>query len=102
MKLNSNLVHNLINVAIALISALQAFLLATGCSVLPSTGALECSQSWFPPEWAAMLVAILAVAKTMINIVRDGFAGLVKPQPPVVSLHQAQPHRPDTGDTPRF
>ena len=80
--INSNLVHNILNVLIALVSALTAFLVATGCTALPS-GALDCSQSWIGPEWTAVAASVLALAKTVINIVRDGFAGLVKPQPPV-------------------
>jgi hypothetical protein len=30
-----------------------------------------------------MIVGALASAKTVMNVVRDGFAGLVKEQPPV-------------------
>lgn len=79
---NTNALHNLLNVLIALIAALTAFLLATGCVTL-DTGALECSRSWIQPEWSAMIVTGLALAKTVINVVRDGITGLVKPQPPV-------------------
>lgn len=82
MKLNSNLVHNVLNVVMALGAAGTAFLIATGCTTLP-TGALDCSQSWVPPEWTAIAVSCLALSKTLINIARDGWSGLVKPQPPV-------------------
>jgi hypothetical protein len=80
--MNSNLIHNILNVAIALTSGATAAMLATGCTALPS-GVLECAQSWIAPEAAAMIVTGLAVAKTVINVVRDGFSGLIKKQPPV-------------------
>lgn len=65
--LNSNTTHNVINVLIALIAALTA-------------------MDWtlfVGPETAATVIAALAALKTVINIVRDGFTGLVKEQPPV-------------------
>ena len=65
--LNSNTTHNVINVLIALIAALTA-------------------MDWtlfVGPEAAATAIAALAALKTAINIVRDGFTGLVKEQPPV-------------------
>lgn len=80
--MNSNLFHNILNVAIALIAAFTAFLIATGCTTLP-TGALECSASWIDPKWTTIAITGLAFLKTAINIVRDGFAGLFKKQPPV-------------------
>lgn len=79
---NSNLIHNVLNVAIALLSAITAFLIGTGCTTL-ATGAIECSGSWINPTWTTAIVAVLGVAKTLINVFRDGFAGLTKPQPPV-------------------
>lgn len=80
--MNSNLFHNILNVAIALIAAFTAFLIATGCTTLP-TGTLECSASWIDPKWTTIAITGLAFLKTAINIVRDGFAGLFKKQPPV-------------------
>lgn len=80
--MNSNFFHNILNVVIALIAAFTAFLIATGCTTLP-TGGLECSASWVAPEWTAIAVTVLGVLKIVINIVRDGIGGLVKPQPPV-------------------
>lgn len=80
--MNTNLIHNILNVAIAVTSGATAVMLATGCTTLP-TGVLECSQSWVKPEAAALVVTGLAVAKTVINVIRDGIAGLVKDQPPV-------------------
>lgn len=80
--MNSNLFHNILNVAIAVLAAVTAFLIATGCTSLPE-GHLECSASWIAPEITAIIVTVLGVLKTVINIVRDGFSGLFKPQPPV-------------------
>ncbi|AVA20688.1 hypothetical protein [Rhizobium sp. NXC24] len=79
---NTNAVHNLLNILIAVLAAVTAFLIATGCTQL-ATGLLECSQSWISPKYAAAIVAVLGSSKILINIVRDGFGGLIKPQPPV-------------------
>jgi hypothetical protein len=35
------------------------------------------------PILAGKIIAGLGTAKMIINVIRDGFAGLVKPQPPV-------------------
>lgn len=80
--MNSNLFHNILNVAIALLAGVTAFLLATGCSQLV-TGALDCSASWVDPVWTTGITAALGALKTIINIARDGFGGLFKSQPPV-------------------
>jgi hypothetical protein len=80
--MNTNLIHNILNILIALVSALTAFLVATGCTSLP-TGALDCSQSWIGPEWTALAATVLALVKSVINIARDGLTGLAKRQPPV-------------------
>ena len=80
--MNTNLIHNVLNIAIAVLAGVSAFLLATGCTTLP-TGQLECSQSWIDPAVAALLVTVLSGLKTVINIVRDGFSGLWRSQPPV-------------------
>lgn len=80
--MNSNLFHNILNVVIALLAALTAFLIATGCSTLPS-GVMDCSKSWIGPEITSLAVMVLGVLKTVVNIFRDGFGGLIKPQPPV-------------------
>lgn len=82
--MNTNFFHNILNVAIAILGALTAFLLATGCTTLP-TGALECSQSWISPTYTSFAVMALGILKSVINVVRDGFGGLFKQQPPVAS-----------------
>lgn len=80
--LNTNTIHNVLNVLIAALAAITAFLIATGCTTL-ATGALECSQSWISPTYTTVAITVLAVSKTLINVVRDGFGGLIKPQPPI-------------------
>ncbi len=65
--MNSNLVHNILNIAIALIAVLS----------LPEV------MAFIPPSIALPLVGALATAKTIINLIRDGLGGLAKPQPPV-------------------
>jgi len=80
--MNSNLFHNILNVAIALLAAFTAFLIATGCTTLP-TGTLECTESWISPTWTAIAITGMGVLKSLINIARDGFGGLFKRQPPV-------------------
>ncbi len=80
--MNSNLFHNILNVAIALLAAATAFFLATGCTTT-AMGALDCSASWIDPTWTTAAVTGMAVLKTVINIARDGLSGLFKPQPPV-------------------
>lgn len=65
--MSSNLIHNLLNVAIALVAILS----------LPEVIAL------LPPELALAIVGLAATAKTIINVVRDGIGGLAKHQPPV-------------------
>ncbi len=80
--LNTNAFHNVLNVLIALSASMIAVLLATGCTQFPD-GTLECSQSFIGPGVAAVAVTALSTLKIIINIMRDGVAGLMKPQPPV-------------------
>lgn len=80
--LNSNLVHNILNVVGAVLAAATAILMYSGCTVGVG-GALECSASWIPPEIAMIILSVLSVIKIVINLTRDGATGLVKPQPPV-------------------
>lgn len=79
---NTNTLHNVLNVLIALSALMIAVLLATGCTQL-SDGSLECSQSFIGPGYAAAVVTVLSTIKIVVNIMRDGVAGLIKPQPPV-------------------
>jgi hypothetical protein len=64
---NTNILHNVLNVMIALISALATF-------------------DWTPfmSEGTALKVTgVLALSKLVINAFRDGISGLAKDQPPV-------------------
>lgn len=81
--MNTNLVHNVLNILIALVGLLTTVMLATGCTTL-ATGVLECSQSWIDPTWSGGAITAMAVLKGVINVARDGLTGLVKVQPPVV------------------
>lgn len=80
--MNSNMIHNILNVAIAVVSGYTAFLLATGCVALPD-GSLNCSESWVSPTITTTSVVVMGVLKSLINVFRDGLGGLIKPQPPV-------------------
>ncbi|MFT4182664.1 MAG: hypothetical protein QM636_12190 [Rhizobium sp.] len=80
--LNTNTIHNVLNILISLSALFVAVLLATGCSQF-GDGMLECSQSFLSPQITAFAIAGLSAFKIVINIVRDGMSGLVKPQPPV-------------------
>ena len=65
--MNSNLVHNVLNIAIAVIAVLS----------LPEV------MAFIPANIALPLISVLATAKTVINMIRDGLSGLIKEQPPV-------------------
>lgn len=65
--MNSNFLHNILNIAIALVAILS----------LPEVTAV------LPPEFGVVVAGVLAALKTVINIARDGFGGLFKEQPPV-------------------
>jgi len=65
--LNTNLLHNVLNVAIVALPALETL-------------------DWMPlvgPENALKIVSALGLAKILVNVARDGFTGLAKEQPPV-------------------
>jgi len=81
---NSNLWHNILNIAIAVQGAVLAFFIATGCTTDPTGMVAECSQSWINPELTTISITVMAVAKSLINVFRDGIGGLFKHQPPVV------------------
>ena len=77
--MNLNMIHNVINL---LIAGLGAILLASGC-VAAANGALDCTASWIPPQFTMIAITALSVLKVVLNIFRDGLAGLWKVQPPV-------------------
>lgn len=81
--MNTNLIHNIINITMILIAGLTAVLTALGCTTLPG-GDLECSNVQFlTPTLATTVITVLGIVKVLINVVRDGIKGLVKDQPPV-------------------
>ncbi len=80
--MNTNLFHNIANVASLALAGTTAMLLASGCSQ-NGDSLFDCSQSWINPTYTTAAVAALQGVKLVVNILRDGFAGLVKQQPPV-------------------
>ena len=80
--LNTNMLHNVLNIMIALSALMIAVLLAFGCTQSVD-GTLECSQSFVAPSYTAYVIAALGALKLVINITRDGISGLIKPQPPI-------------------
>lgn len=69
MPFNTNAVHNILNIVMALVAGFAAM----DWSVIVSQG------------MAVKIVAALAAVKLVINALRDGLAGMMKPQPPVQS-----------------
>lgn len=66
--MNTNAIHNILNVAMIVIAGLAGFDFV-GMGIDPVT--------------AGKIVAVLGGIKMVINVLRDGVAGLTKPQPPV-------------------
>jgi hypothetical protein len=64
---NTNLIHNILNIAMAL----------TAIALVPEV------QSILPPSVAVAVASGAATLKLVINVLRDGLAGLAKNQPPV-------------------
>jgi hypothetical protein len=79
---NTNLFHNIANVASLALAATTAMLLASGCSQ-NADSMFDCSHSWINPTYTTAAIAGLQGIKIIVNILRDGFGGLVQPQPPV-------------------
>lgn len=79
--MNSNLFHNLVNVATLVLAGVTAALLASGC--VEVEGSLSCEASFISPELSAIIITVLMVLKLGVNIIRDGIKGLAKKQPPV-------------------
>lgn len=67
MNMNSNLFHNILNVAMALCAV----------ALLPEFHAI------LPAEVALTVASAAATVKLVVNVLRDGVSGLTKPQPPV-------------------
>lgn len=80
--MNSNLFHNVANIASLVLALGTAVLLWSGCTAT-ITGSFDCSASFINPAYTTAAIAGLQVVKMAVNVVRDGWAGLTKPQPPV-------------------
>lgn len=80
--MNSNLFHNLANVASLLLALGTATLLWSGCTIAV-TGSFDCSTSFINPAYTTGAIAALQAIKMAVNIARDGLSGLTKRQPPV-------------------
>lgn len=76
--MNTNLIHNILNVGIA---GATAALVASGC--VATAAGLDCSASWINPTYTAYAIGAMSIAKIAMNVLRDGITGLWKPQPPV-------------------
>lgn len=68
--LNTNSMHNLINVAITVLAQLALF---------------DFTKLGLTPERALTVIAILGLMKLVMNAVRDGMVGMVEQQPPVTA-----------------
>ncbi|MCC7047213.1 MAG: hypothetical protein IT562_10910 [Alphaproteobacteria bacterium] len=66
--MNTNLLHNILNVAIVIVGAMGAF---------------DWTGVGLNPELAVKIVAGLGTLKLVMNALRDGLSGMTKPQPPV-------------------
>ena len=64
--INSNIFHNIGNTLISLFGVVALI-----------------DPTLLPPQIAAPAAAVVAIAKIIVNIKRDGVTGLVAPQPPV-------------------
>lgn len=80
--MNSNAFHNAANVISLMLAAGTAILLASGCGQ-SEIGTFDCSGSWINPAYTTVVIAVLQGLKLVVNVIRDGLGGLIKPQPPV-------------------
>jgi ABC-type amino acid transport system permease subunit len=65
---NTNLIHNILNILMIVVAGLAGF---------------DFVGLGLDPILAGKIVAGLGTAKMIINVIRDGFSGLTKQQPPV-------------------
>ncbi len=79
--MNTNLIHNILNVVNVVLAASVAGLIATGC-VQNAAGVIDCSASWIPASYVGYALMAINAIKLVMNVVRDGFGGLFKSQPP--------------------
>lgn len=79
---NSNTFHNIANGLNVALAALTAVLMSSGC-VAAASGVIDCSHSWIDPKYTVIAIGLVSVLKIAVNVGRDGWSGLSKPQPPV-------------------
>ncbi|MFI0844444.1 hypothetical protein [Mesorhizobium sp. IMUNJ 23232] len=84
--MNSNAIHNILNIIIWGFGLLGVIAAYAGCTALPD-GSFDCTTSTIiPASWLPTVVKITtgaALMKTAINFFRDGFGGMWKPQPKI-------------------
>lgn len=84
--MNTNMIHNILNALVAFMGIATSILVSLGCTNIADK--LDCSASaapeWLLP-WVVGAAGVIGVIKVVMNLVRDGFGGLFKQQPPVAS-----------------
>jgi hypothetical protein len=80
--MNSNLFHNVANVASLVLALSTVMLLWSGCTTTVE-GSFNCTNSFLDPAYTTGAIAVVQALKMGVNVVRDGWSGLTKPQPPV-------------------
>lgn len=85
--LNTNTIHNILNLLLGIVGVATTILVALGCTT-GVDGVLDCSAAPVSEGFLVFLVGaagVIGTLKTVINLVRDGLGGLFKQQPPVAS-----------------
>lgn len=84
--MNTNTIHNILNALLAIMGVATSILVSMGCTNVADK--LDCSAStapeWLLP-WVVGAAGVIGTIKVIMNLVRDGFSGLFKQQPPVAS-----------------
>ncbi len=78
----SNFVNQALNYVMIVIGFVQFALLRAGCVAVPD-GSYDCSASLIPPEYAVLILGVLALIKQAISWARDGLGSIIKVQPPI-------------------
>lgn len=80
------MIHNILNVILGVIGVLTPILVGLGCT--ETANGIDCTQAsvpaWLLP-WMLGIAGAIGIVKTIMNLVRDGFGGLFKQQPPVAT-----------------
>ncbi len=77
----SNFIHQSLNYLMIVIGLVEFALYRAGCVAAPS--GYDCSASLIPPEYAVLILGILALIKQALNWARDGLGSIVKVQPKI-------------------